>query len=40
MLLALSADDRGRKFQIQLHLEIPVSCSQDTLHKSESLNLN
>ena len=26
--------DRERKFQIQLRIQIPDSCSEDTLHKS------
>ena len=32
--MLFSADDREQKFQIQLCLEIPDSCSQDTLHKT------
>ena len=32
--MSLSAHDRERKFRIQLRLQIPDCCSEDTLHKS------
>ena len=36
--MSFSADDRDRRFQIQLRMQNPVSCSQDTLHKSLKLS--
>ena len=35
--MPLSDHDREQKFQIQISMQVPYSCSEDTLHKSESL---